>query len=75
MIYENDEFTFEIDIENGFKKIKSHVSSIDNIGGKIKGVYGRTLIQWTTFAEIMSIQQIQDCGPRGMRWITGTQEF
>jgi len=67
VIYENDEFTFEIDIENGFKKIKSHVSSIDNIGGKIKGVYAVcTLTDGTTFAEIMSIQQIQKSWDQGV---------
>lgn len=67
VIYENDEFTFEIDVETGYKKIKSHVSSIDNIGGKIKGAYAVcTLTDGTTFAEIMSVQQIQKSWDQGI---------
>ena len=67
VIYENDEFTFEIDVETGYKKIKSHVSSIDNIGGKIKGAYAVcTLTDGTTFAEIMSVQQIQKSWDQGV---------
>lgn len=67
VIYENDEFTFEIDIENGFKKIKSHVSSIDNIGGKIIGAYAVCVLEdGTSFAEIMSIGQIQKAWDQGV---------
>ena len=60
VIYENDEFTFEIDIETGYKKIKVTFHQLTNIGGKIKGAYAVcTLTDGTTFAEIMSVQQIQ----------------
>jgi recombination protein RecT len=67
VIYEGDDFSFDIDIESGCKKIKKHSSSITNIGGKIIGAYAVCVLEdGTSFAEIMSIGQIQKAWEQGV---------
>ena len=77
VIYEGDDFSFDIDIESGCKKIKKHSSSITNIGGKIIGAYAVCVLEdGTSFAEIMSIGQIQRRGTKGNeRRFTCTQKL
>ena len=62
IIYEGDEFEFEIDAERGTRKIIKHKQSLDNFDqDKIKGAYA--VVQFNddmpNYIEIMSMNQIR----------------
>lgn len=62
VIYEGDEFEFEIDTENGTRKITKHKQSLDNFNAdKIKGAYAVVQFNDDTpnYVEIMSMTQIR----------------
>lgn len=67
VIYEGDEFQFEINNETGRKKIVSHTQSIDSIDmEKIKGVYATvTMLDGSHYVEIMTMKQVRTAWSQG----------
>jgi len=67
VIFEGDEFKYEIDPATGRRKIISHVQSLESIDmNKIKGAYAVVLFEdGTSQAEIMSIGQIRQAWMQG----------
>lgn len=61
IIYEGDEFHYEIDPTTGLKKVIKHEPDLDNIdNNKIKGAYATVILEdGTVDVEIMTIQQIR----------------
>ena len=67
IIYEGDEFAFEIDNATGKKRIVKHIQDFMNIDmNKIKGAYATLqLTDGTTYVEIMNIGQIRQAWMQG----------
>jgi len=67
IIYDNDEFDFEIDVMTGTKRITKHVQKFENIdNGKIKGAYAvRINNDGTISTEIMTIAEIEQAWQQG----------
>ena len=67
IIYDNDEFDFEIDVMTGTKRITKHVQKFENIdNGKIKGAYAvRVNNDGTISTEIMTIAEIEQAWQQG----------
>lgn len=67
VIYEGDEFLYEIDPLTGLKKITSHKQAFENINiNKIKGAYATLILQDnTTYVEVMTIAQIRQAWLQG----------
>jgi len=61
VVYEGDEFEYEIDVNSGRKLITKHTSKLENIdNNKIVGVYAiYRLNDGTVDAEIMTMQQVR----------------
>src|SRR5690606_36663483 len=61
VVFEGDEFHYEVDPETGLKKIIKHVQKLDDLSpDKIKGAYALvTLNDDTKIMEAMNIQQIK----------------
>jgi len=61
IIYNKDEFSYEIDPATGLKKILSHKQDFENIDDNaIKGAYATLMLSdGSVFIEIMNIRQIQ----------------
>lgn len=64
IIYEKDEFEFELDLETGLKKITKHKQSFENIDpDKIKGAYAVVVKEdGKNYVEVMNISQIKNPG-------------
>ena len=67
VIYEKDEFEYEIDVNSGRKKIIKHKQSFENIDkNKIKGAYCTIVLEdGTTDVEVMTMTQIREA------WLMG----
>lgn len=67
IIYEGDEFAYEIDLETGIKKITKHNQSFENIDiDKIKGAYAVVVVEeGLNYVEVMSISQIRKAWNQG----------
>ncbi len=68
IIYEGDEFVYEIDPETGKKKIVKHIQSFENIdNSKIKGAYAVVRVEGENlpYIEIMTMKQIRDAWNQG----------
>jgi len=67
IIYENDEFQYEIDGKTGLKKIVNHEQDFENIdNNKIRGAYAvLSLEDGSSFVEIMNIKQIRTSWQQG----------
>ena len=66
VIYEGDEFAYEINSTTGRKKIIKHIQKIENIDlNKIKGAYCITKNGDVEDVEIMTIQQIRNSWNQG----------
>jgi recombination protein RecT len=61
VIYENDDFEFELDLDTGLKKIIKHKQSFENIDpAKIKGAYAVIVKEdGKNYVEVMNIGQIK----------------
>ena len=77
VIYEGDDFSFDIDIESGCKKNQKHSSSITNIGGKIIGAYAVCVLEDGTCCRNYEYwSDSKGVGPRGNeRRFTCTQKL
>ena len=65
-IFEGDEFSFEIDVETGKKKILKHVSTFESFGGTVKGAYAiLEMTDGSKSVEVMSMAQIQAAWNQG----------
>lgn len=66
-IYEKDEFSYEIDLETGLKKITKHEQSFENIDlTKIKGAYAVVVMEdGNNYVEVMNINQIKNAWNQG----------
>jgi recombination protein RecT len=62
IIYEGDEFSYELDLEIGLKKIAKHEQKFENIDtNKIKGAYAVVVKEDNlNYVEIMNINQIKN---------------
>ena len=65
VIYEKDEFDFEIEVETGKKKILKHKQTLESLDGKIIGAYAVVTTNDSKYIEIMSIQQIKSSWNQG----------
>lgn len=67
IIYENDVFEYEIDLETGLKKITKHEQNFMNIDiTKIKGVYAVIIREdKANYVEVMNINQIKSSWNQG----------
>lgn len=67
IIYEGDEFEYEIDLETGLKKITKHEQSFMNIDiAKIKGAYAVIIREdEPNYVEVMNINQIKNSWNQG----------
>ncbi len=67
VIYDKDEFDFEIDVMTGTKKITKHVQKFENIdNGQIKGAYAvRINNDGSVSTEIMTIAEIEQAWQQG----------
>jgi len=67
IIYDKDEFDFEIDVMTGTKRITKHVQKFENIdNGQIKGAYAvRVNNDGTVSTEIMTIAEIEQAWQQG----------
>ncbi|MBU3226778.1 recombinase RecT [Clostridium algidicarnis] len=67
VIYEGDEFAYELDLETGFKKITKHDQSFENIDpAKIKGAYAIVVMEdGQNYVEVMNIGQIKKSWNQG----------
>lgn len=65
-VFSGDDFAFEVDIENGRKKITKHNSTFESFGGAVKGAYSVIeMVDGTKNVEVMSMQQIQAAWNQG----------
>lgn len=67
IIYEKDEFAYELDLETGVKKITKHEQKFENIDiAKIKGAYAViTREDGPSYVEVMNIDQIKKAWNQG----------
>jgi recombination protein RecT len=67
VIYDDDEFQYEIDVTTGKKRIVKHIQDFMNIdSNKIKGAYATLqLADGSTYVEIMNIGQIRQAWMQG----------
>jgi recombination protein RecT len=67
VIYEGDEFIYEINPLNGFKRITKHVQHFENIdANKIRGAYATLVMEsGDPYVEIMSMTQIRQAWMQG----------
>lgn len=67
VIYEADEFAYEINLDTGRKQITKHVQSFENIDNtKIKGAYAVVLLEnGERTVEVMNIKQIRAAWNQG----------
>lgn len=67
VIYEGDEFSYELDLETGLKKITKHDQKFENIDtNKIKGAYAVVVMEDNlNYVEIMNINQIKNSWNQG----------
>lgn len=67
IIYEGDEFEYEIDLETGLKKITKHEQNFMNIDiAKIKGAYAVIIREnEPNYVEVMNINQIKNSWNQG----------
>lgn len=67
IIYEKDEFEFELDLETGLKRIIKHKQSFENIDpDKIKGAYAVIVKEdGKNYVEVMNISQIKKSWNQG----------
>jgi recombination protein RecT len=67
VIYENDEFAYELDLETGLKKITKHNQNFENIDlEKIKGAYAVVVMEdGPNYVEVMNIKQIRNSWNQG----------
>lgn len=67
VVYEGDEFQFEIDNRTGRKKVVSHSQSLDNINtDKIRGVYATVIMEdGSSYVEIMTMPQVRKAWAQG----------
>lgn len=67
IIYEKDEFAYELDLEIGVKKITKHEQKFENIDiAKIKGAYAViTREDGPSYVEVMNIDQIKKAWNQG----------
>ncbi|MZK53323.1 recombinase RecT [Clostridium beijerinckii] len=67
IIYEGDEFAYEIDLETGIKKITKHNQNFENIDiDKIKGAYAVVVVEeGLNYVEVMNINQIRKAWNQG----------
>lgn len=66
-IYEKDDFSYDIDLETGLKKITKHDQSFENIDlNKIKGAYAVVVMEdGNNYVEVMNINQIRNAWNQG----------
>lgn len=65
VIFEGDKFEYEVG-PDGRKKVTSHVQSLDNMGGKIKGAYAVTVMEDGSIdMEVMTFDDIQKAWNQG----------
>lgn len=67
VIYEGDEFSYELDLETGLKKITRHEQKFENIDtNKIKGAYAVVVKEDNlNYVEVMNINQLKNsCNQR-----------
>lgn len=67
VIYEGDEFAYEMDLETGLKKITKHNQSFENIDlDKIKGAYAVVVVEdGLNYVEVMNMKQIRNSWNQG----------
>ncbi|MVX64984.1 recombinase RecT [Clostridium chromiireducens] len=67
VIYEGDEFSYELNLETGLKKITKHEQKFENIDtNKIKGAYAVVVREDNlNFVEVMNINQIKNLWNQG----------
>lgn len=67
VIYEGDEFSYELDLETGLRKITKHEQKFENIDiNKIKGAYAVVVMEDNqNYIEIMNINQIRNSWNQG----------
>lgn len=67
VIYEKDEFSYELDLETGLKKITKHNQDFENIDiNKIKGAYAVIVMEdGLNYVEVMNINQIRNSWSQG----------
>lgn len=67
IIYEGDEFAYEMDLETGLKKITKHNQNFENIDlEKIKGAYAVVVREdEPNYVEVMNIKQIRNSWNQG----------
>ena len=67
IIYEGDEFAYELDLNTGLKKITKHEQSFENIDpAKIKGAYAIIVMEdGQNYVEVMNINQIKKSWNQG----------
>lgn len=67
IIYEGDEFAYQLDLETGLKKITKHEQSFENIDpSKIKGAYAIIVMEdGQNYVEVMNIGQIKKSWNQG----------
>lgn len=67
VIYEGDEFSYELDLETGLRKITKHEQKFENIDiNKIKGAYAVVVMEDSqNYIEIMNINQIRNSWNQG----------
>lgn len=67
VIYEDDDFEYQFDLEIGVKKITKHEQKIENINlNKIKGAYAIVIREnEPNYVEVMTIEQIRNAWNQG----------
>ena len=67
IIYEKDEFAYELDLTTGLKRITKHEQSFENIDiAKIKGAYAVIVMEdGLNYVEVMNINQIRNSWNQG----------
>lgn len=67
VIYEGDEFSYELDLETGLRKITKHEQKFENIDtNKIKGAYAVVVMEDNlNYVEVMNINQIRNSWNQG----------
>lgn len=67
VIYEDDDFEYQFDLEIGVKKITKHEQKIENISlNKIKGAYAIVIREDApNYVEVMTIEQIRNAWNQG----------
>ena len=67
VIYEGDEFSYELDLETGLRKITKHEQKFENIDtNKIKGAYAVVVMEdGINYVEVMNINQIRNSWNQG----------